>query len=237
MLTLTYDEDHLPLHGQLYKEDLQRFFKRLRKNFSKFRYVAAGEYGDLSRRPHFHIALFGVDFLSDRVRYGTAGSGDFTFTSPTVAASWKLGRHHIGSLNFESAAYIARYILKKIKGPNASALPLFSDPESGELVIPNPEFLIMSKGIGKAWFRDFFMSDVYPHASVITPQGTKAPVPRYYKSLLKEVGEDLALAMSHLSASRADVQLERIAFENLPVRKAARALVSESRSKLSNRSI
>lgn len=237
MLTLTYDQEHLPLHGQLYKEDLQRFFKRLRKNFSKFRYVAAGEYGDLSRRPHFHIALFGVDFLFDRVRYGTSKSGDFSYRSDTVSQSWKLGSHDIGSLNFESAAYIARYILKKIKGPNASALPLFSDPETGELVMPNPEFFIMSKGIGKSWFRDFFMSDVYPHASVITPQGSKAPVPRYYKSLLKEVGEDLALSMSWRTTVRAEESEERTRFENLPVRKAARAAVSLSRSKLSNRSI
>ena len=62
MLNLTYDDDHLPEHGQLWKDDLQRFFKRLRKKF-KFRYVASGEYGEKTRRPHFHIA-FWVYFLN-----------------------------------------------------------------------------------------------------------------------------------------------------------------------------
>ncbi|AXH74217.1 MAG: replication initiator protein [Microviridae sp.] len=51
-LTLTYDNDHLPAHGQLVKSDLQKFFKRLRHHFN-FKYVACGEYGDRRRRPHF----------------------------------------------------------------------------------------------------------------------------------------------------------------------------------------
>ena len=72
MLNLTYSDAFLPEHGQLYKDDLQRFFKRLRKAGFKFRYVASGEYGDQSRRPHFHIALFGVDFDVDRIPFGRA---------------------------------------------------------------------------------------------------------------------------------------------------------------------
>jgi len=237
MLNLTYNDSWLPEHGQLFKDDLQRFFKRLRKAGFKFRYVASGEYGDASRRPHFHIALFGVDFNSDRVVFGRASSGDRTHTSATVARLWPKGNHLIGVLNFESAAYIARYILKKIKGPNASPMPLYSDPATGEVVLPNPEFMLMSKGIGKSWFRDFFMSDVFPRAAVLTPQRSLAPVPRYYKSLLKEVGSDLALDMQFRSSARADMEIERKAYENLPSRKSARQLVSVSRTALSKRSL
>lgn len=237
MLNLTYDDAHLPKHGQLVKADLQKFFKRLRKAGFKFRYVASGEYGDASRRPHFHIALFGVDFASDRRIFGRATGGDRTFVSDAVSRSWTFGNHLIGTLNFESAAYIARYILKKIKGPNASPMPLHVDADSGEVIFPNPEFLIMSKGIGKSWFRDFFFSDVFPHAGVITTQGTRAPVPRYYKSLLKEVGSDLALDMQFRSSVRADLEVERLAFENLPHRKTARHTVNVARSGLSKRSL
>ena len=235
MLNLTYDDDHLPAHGQLYKEHLQRFFKRLRKAGYKFRYVASGEYGDLSKRPHFHIALFGVDFHSDRLLFGRSGS-DRTYISKSVSRHWTFGNHLIGTLNFESAAYIARYILKKIKGLQKPE-PLYIDPITGEAVLPNPEFMLMSKGIGKTWFRDYFMSDVYPHASVITSQGSKAPVPRYYKSLLKEVGSDLALDMQFRSSARAELDVERSAHENRPERKNSRSLVSYSRSSLSKRSL
>jgi hypothetical protein len=235
MLNLTYNDDWLPDHGQLFKVDLQRFFKRMRKAGYKFRYVASGEYGDVSRRPHFHIALFGLDFSHDRSRFGSS-NGDFTFTSATVSKLWTKGNHLIGSLNFESAAYIARYILKKIKGLQKPD-PLYVDDSTGEVVLPNPEFLIMSKGIGRSWFRDFFMSDVFPHASVITTQGSKAPVPRFYKTLLKEVGSDLALDMQYRSSVRAELDLERKAYEDLPVRKLSRSLVSTSRASLSKRTI
>jgi hypothetical protein len=236
MLNLTYNDDWLPEHGQLYKDDLQRFFKRLRKSGYKFRYVASGEYGDKTKRPHFHIALFGQDFSEDRRPFGRASGGDRTYTSDVVAKHWTKGNHLIGSLNFESAAYIARYILKKIKGLQQPE-PLFTDEVTGEVVLPNPEFLIMSKGIGRFWFKDYFMSDVFPSASVVTSQGSRAPVPRFYKSLLKELGEDLALDMQFRSSARADMEIERLAYENLPSRKSARHLVSTSRSSLSKRSL
>ena len=236
MLNLTYNDDWLPAYGQLFKEDLQRFFKRLRKSGFKFRYVASGEYGDQTKRPHFHIALFGVDFSDDRRSFGRAVGGDRTFISDSVLKVWPYGNHLIGTLNFESAAYIARYILKKIKGLQQPE-PLHIDDVTGEVVLPNPEFMLMSKGIGRSWFRDFFMSDIFPHASVITSQGTKAPVPRFYKTLLKEVGSDLALDMQYRSSARAEMEVERIAFENLPNRKVSRSLVSTSRSNLSKRNL
>ena len=237
MLNLTYDDDHLPLHGQLVKADLQKFFKRMRKSGYKFRYVASGEYGDASRRPHFHIALFGQDFDHDRVRFGSS-NGDSTYISKTVSRHWHQGNHLIGTLNFESAAYIARYILKKIKASDKlSPLPLHINQLDGEIIFPNPEFLIMSKGISKGWFNDYFMSDVFPTASVLTVQGSRAPVPRYYKTLLKELGHDLSLDMQFRSSARADMEVERNMFENLPVRKIARQHVSESRVNLSKRTM
>ena len=112
-LTLTYDDEHLPRYGQLVKRDLQLFFKRLRKYAGRFRYVAAGEYGEQNRRPHFHAAIFGLDFSGDRVLYATSVRGDNTFVSPLVGKAWGMSTfpmgHTIGSLTFESAAYIARY--------------------------------------------------------------------------------------------------------------------------------
>lgn len=233
-LTLTYDDVNLPRHGQLVKRDLQLFFKRLRKVTGPFRYVASGEYGELNRRPHFHVALFGVDFSGDRIEYGEGIRGDKIYVSRVVSSVWNKSLfpmgHTVGSLTFESAAYIARYITKKITGVGASPKPLACDPETGEMVMPNPEFLLCSKGIGKAWFRDYFMSDVYPHARVITDQGSPAPVPRYYKLLLKELGSDLAFDMSARTTARLYDNLSSRILEDMPERRAARSAYSKART-------
>lgn len=235
MLNLTYDDDHLPLHGQLHKKHLQDFFKRLRKAGFKFRYVASGEYGETNRRPHFHIALFGEDFEKSRKQFGKARGGDPTFTSEVVSKYWSFGNHLICTLNFDSCAYIARYIMKKLIG-GASPLPL-AYLADGEIVMPNPEFMVMSKGIGKTWFNEYFMTDVFPRGSVVTRKGTAAPVPRYYKSLLKEVGQDLALDMRFRTEVRAEAHLERTRHENQPHRKIARDTVNRSRLSLSKRTL
>ena len=164
-LTLTYDDAHLPKYGQLLKRDLQLFFKRLRKAYGPFRYVACGEYGELKRRPHFHVCLFGIDFHLDRVDFGIGVRGDKLYVSPSLGRVWSYGHHSIGSLTFESAAYTARYITKRITGPGASVIPLACDPESGEIIQANPEFLLCSRrpGIGSAWFDEYFHKDVLPH--------------------------------------------------------------------------
>ena len=68
-LTLTYDDDHLPLNRRglptLRKSDWQKFMKRLRKEVAgegreKLRYMACGEYGPRTQRPHLHAVLYGL---------------------------------------------------------------------------------------------------------------------------------------------------------------------------------
>lgn len=240
-LTLTYDDAHLPAHGQLVKRDLQLFFKRLRKQVGPFRYVACGEYGELKRRPHFHAAIFGKDFSLDRIEYGEGIRGDKIYVSPLLGSVWQQSTfpmgHTIGSLEFESAAYIARYITKKITGIGASPLPLWTCPDTGEIVMPNPEFLVCSKGIGKSWFREYFMSDVFPHARVITAQGTPAPVPRYYKELLNEVGRDLAIGMSYRASKHLDDTLPVRVVEDQPDRRAARGVYSRAKTGIFKRDV
>lgn len=240
-LTLTYDDAHLPAHGQLVKRDLQLFFKRLRKAVGSFRYVACGEYGELKRRPHFHAAIFGKDFSYDRIEYGEGIRGDKVYVSKTIADVWQKSTfpmgHTIGSLQFESAAYIARYITKRVTGVGASPLPLCCNPDTGELVMPNPEFLVCSKGIGKSWFREYFMSDVFPHGRVITAQGTPAPVPRYYKELLNEVGADLSLRLGYLGYAHLNGTLANRVLEDRPERRSARAVYAKSRTGIFKRDV
>ena len=62
-VTLTYDDEHLPVDGKLHKKHYQDFLKRLRASSGCFRYFGCGEYGSLNKRPHYHFVLFGIHFL------------------------------------------------------------------------------------------------------------------------------------------------------------------------------
>lgn len=245
-LTLTYDDGHLPAFGQLFKRDLQLFFKRARKAGWRFRYVACGEYGETRRRPHFHVALFGRDFREDRLLYSTSDNGPL-FTSSALSQVWTGGMSVIGELTFESAAYIARYITKRLSGPGVSPLPLGIDPETGEVVFPNPEFLLCSRrpGIGSGWFDKYFVSDVLPHGRVITSQGTPAPVPRFYKEKLRNpwfsnMGNPLnrdKSGLMYLTAEHQESQVEKNAVENTAVRRSARTIYAAARTGLFKRDL
>ena len=133
-LTLTYDEAHLPVGGSLDRRAFPLFMKRLRKRLKgeRVRYFHAGEYGADLGRPHYHSCLFGFDF-SDKV-YWTSRGGFPVWRSSTLEALWPFGFSEIGSVTFESAAYVARYITKKMLGAGAEGAYKVLDPETGELV-------------------------------------------------------------------------------------------------------
>lgn len=170
-LTLTYDDVHLPAGGSLVKKDLQDFWKRLRKAIypAKLRYFACGEYGSQFERPHYHACVFGWS-PSDKKLY-TIRCGSRLYLSDIIAKCWPFGFHTIGDVSFDSAAYVARYVLKKINGDAAD--DHYCDRE--------PEYVVMSRkpGIAKDWILNFY-SDVYPHDYVVIRDNIKCRPPRYY---------------------------------------------------------
>ena len=107
-ITLTYDDEHLPSDGLISKKHLQDFFKRLRHDCS-FRYFACAEYGDMSRRPHYHAIIFGQDF-----RGGHVDLGGGLYTSSRLAKVWGNGVVSVGAVTPESIAYVCGYTAKKL---------------------------------------------------------------------------------------------------------------------------
>ena len=180
-ITLTYSDEHLPNDRSLHYRDFQLFMKKLRKKFgSKIRFYMCGEYGEKFDRPHFHACIFGFDF-PDRKYWKQTGSGSKLYRSAELEKLWKYGFSSIGDVNFESAAYVARYIMKKVTGQGKHDQHYkFSDLETGEILEKKPEFNKMSlkPGIGYEWFKKF-KSDVYPHDYVII-NGRKVRPPKYY---------------------------------------------------------
>ena len=105
------------------------------------------------------------------------------YRSEALEKLWPYGHSSIGELTFESAAYVARYIVKKQAGPSAREYYEYID-YNGEIHDRVPPYTTMSRrpGIGKGWY-DSFSNDLYPSDFVITTGGKKATVPKYYDGL------------------------------------------------------
>lgn len=181
-ITLTYNDAHMTYGGNttgtLYPKDLQLFLKRLRKKYgSKIKFFACGEYGEKKGRPHYHACIFGLNF-NDRIQIPTRGENPL-YTSPNLQSLWSdsngaMGDVSIGDVTFESASYVARYIMKKKLGKTNS----FYKREGIE-----PEFTRMSRrpGIGASWYEKF-KTDVYPHGYCVIRGGIKSPPPKFYNN-------------------------------------------------------
>lgn len=111
-ITLTYDDQHLPVDGKIRKRDLQLFFKRLRFNGFKFRYFASGELGDLSKRPHYHALLFGLHLDPDKLKLWKPGKYPL-YNHPDIEKCWPFGYAVLGGVSYDSAQYVAKYVIKK----------------------------------------------------------------------------------------------------------------------------
>lgn len=211
-VTLTYSDEHLPSGGSLDIRDFQLFMKRLRKRRSeRVRFFHCGEYGELNDRPHYHALLFGV-FFDDRYLWAER-KGLPVWRSDELEELWPMGQSEIGSVTFESAAYVARYICKKVTGKAADAHYERVDPETGDLIWLRPEYATMSRrpGIGNSWFSRFG-SEVYPSDEVIV-RGRAVKPPRYYDDILKATLPDVAArvqARRLAERSRADETAERL---------------------------
>lgn len=185
-ITLTYDDTHLPSDQSLHYRDFQLFIKRLRKRYptTKISYYMAGEYGENFGRPHYHACIFGFDF-HDKKLWKRTSSGSLIYRSNDLETLWPFGYSSIGDVNFESAAYVARYIMKKQTGKDSLKHYQYSDIETGEIIQMTPEFNKMSlkPAIGKNWYEKY-KSDVYPHDYVVL-RGQKIKPPKYYDQLYK----------------------------------------------------
>lgn len=205
-ITLTFNNDNLPADHSINKKDLQNFFKNLRKIIypKKIRYFACGEYGGKRGRPHYHAIIFGYDF-PDRELHTVTERGDALYKSKTLDRAWnKKGWALIGDVTFESAAYCARYIMKKQKGNKKNfkddeaqkrheeyeSKYKLVDTETGDIHLQEKEFCLMSRrpGIGAGWIEKF-KTDT--DKDFITIRGKKMSLPKYYDDQLEKMLEDM----------------------------------------------
>lgn len=235
-LTLTYDNEHLPAGGSLQPDDFTKFMKRFRKSLGdhRIRYYMCGEYGDQLKRPHYHALIFNYDFPDKEL--WKVEKGQRHYVSRSLTDLWGNGICTIGAVTFESAAYVARYILKKQKGKNAKAHYSHTDKGTGEITGRVPEYTRMSLksitgdgngGIGSGWFKAF-ERDVFPSDEVVI-NGRRFKVPRYYDNLLQQRDPDLYVSVKAGRRERAlantDNSRERLAVREVCQEKKAERLI------------
>jgi len=188
----------------------------------KVRFFHCGEYGEKLSRPHYHACLFGLDFPDKKL--WKRNNGFPIYTSEILSELWPHGYSSIGDVTFESAAYVARYVTKKITGKLAENHYERLN-EYGEYVQLAPEYTTMSRrpGIGQKWFAKF-ASDVFPRDEVILG-GKKLKSPRYYDKLF-----DLSCP-----SEMEDIKFKRTqkakahASDNTPERLAVRKSIQEQK--------
>lgn len=181
-LTLTYNDEHMPRCGSvgvLIKDHVQRYLKRVRKQLQGIdvRYFAAGEYGEKTGRPHYHIVMFFDSQLSDEMKL-------------SLTRCWEYGFVQDLPVRQEALAYVAGYVSKKLLSA------------AHDDVDRPAEFFVSSKGIGGEWFREnlyeMLASGVFRTAVVL---------PRYYINVLESYYPDIAAGMRANAEWRAEIAL------------------------------
>lgn len=210
-ITLTYDDDRLPIDGKLQPDDLTKFIKRLRRSAGRstsnlqqtgshtIRYFACGEYGTKTGRAHYHILAFNCDFTD---RYNVGQNGEHVlYESDTLHALWGNGKANYGQATGASANYIAQYTLKKQRGRRTHERYTDTEgitnlttgewypalrPAHNRMVQP---FLRMSlkPPLGAEWVKQY-ADDM--RKGFLTSNGHKYAIPRAYKRMLWKNGDE-----------------------------------------------
>lgn len=184
-ITLTYSDEHLKSPKLIYS-DFQKFMKRLRRSQENpIGVFVTGEYGDKTKRPHWHALLFGWR-PADLVYHRSNERGDKIYRSSHLDRLWTFNDpvarpNEVGDVTFHSAGYCARYAAKKLVHGLDGTHEF--DPISKKS---------SKNAIGKAWIEKYW-ADVFSYGYVALRDGSRTSIPRYYEKWFKEHKPDLWL--------------------------------------------
>jgi hypothetical protein len=171
-LTLTYDDDHLGDNRLRYR-DFQLFMKKLRKLQNEpIGFMVTGEYGERTKRAHWHAIIFNWRPRDAQKKYITDLNCQ-VYESETLNKTWGNGIAEFGDVTFQSAAYVARYSIKKLTHKDESD---FYKPIHKKSSL---------HAIGKKYIEQHY-KHVFNRGSVVLPGGITAPIPRYFIRWLRE---------------------------------------------------
>lgn len=203
-LTITYDNEHLPEamtmidpktgeelgenpNGSLKNVDTTNFLKKLRAYYERkynhkgIRYMLCGEYGDEGQRPHYHAIMFNLPIKPESLRFHEYNENhEAMWRCPEIEQIWGKGMIVAAEVNWNTCAYVARYVTKKVGLP--------TEKEHYKALGIEPEFFRMSRrpGIGREYFEQH-KEEIYSKDKIIIKKyggGTlKIKPPKYYDKL------------------------------------------------------
>lgn len=236
----------------LCKRDVQLFMKRLRDRFrdQEIRFFMCGEYGPNTFRPHYHLILFGLS-LPD-LQYVGDIRGHRYYSSQLLERCWsrkgvmqnlfgeecvtplaKIGNVTIEDVTWETCAYTARYITKKLTGPAAK---FYSDFNI------EPPFVNMSRrpGIARQWYEDHPNMRDFEYINIKTAAGGKKfRPPKYYDKIfdgefpeesarIKAIRQKMCLESIRAKLERTDLNyIEYLAVEENKLKSRTKSLKRE----------
>jgi len=195
-ITLTYNNENLPVNEEtgvttLNPDDVMNFLKRLRIHWERkhnwksdiiwendkvgteilsgdnpgIRFYGCGEYGTKTHRPHYHILGFNLPIF-DLEYLKLTELGDTLYYSEEIAKIWGKGHVWIGEVNWNTACYVSRYIMKKQIGKDAAELY--------EWMGEDQEFQRMSLKPGIGWFYYYRHKDeIYRYDEILIKKRSK----------------------------------------------------------------
>lgn len=246
-VTLTYDDLHLPINhycddetgeigstATLDKKDFQLFMKRLREHHcrkygddAQLRFFAAGEYGSRTHRPHYHAIIYGLklDDLKFYKRNSYPENYDL-YSSEWLSKIWNKGFVVVGKVTWDTCAYTARYIVKKMYGNAAQVYEKYNFV---------PEFTQMSRkpGIGREYYekkKESIKGTLLDNDVLFITDGSavrQARVPKYYERLLEldmpELMAELKETRQKISKDLTEIKSESTSLSYLEMLKSEEA--------------
>lgn len=170
-VTLTYRSQELIRTSDgatLDKDELQLFFKRLRKLRApaRLKYLACGEYGGDKGRPHYHMILFGFSKLDDCEFHQRHGR----WRCELIEKAWPYGHVDIADVSYQSCRYVAGYLHKK------------DNDYPSDFGLRQRPFRVMSQGLGLGYVYGHF--EQLWENRYIQFEGKRISLPRYYVNKL-----------------------------------------------------
>lgn len=170
-ITLTYDEEHVPMNEKgmltLRHDDYSKYVKRVRQQLKRdygetvhLSIIGCGEYGNKTGRPHYHLVLHGIPFSWRDTWYGLVDS---------LEKKWKFGFSYIKSCNSEVASYVTKYSLKDLNRRRDDYIAQGIEPS----------FRVYSHGIGMNYFEA--CKDRIRREGYCRDGKFKVSVPKYFK--------------------------------------------------------
>lgn len=187
-LTLTYDDDHLPMFGKLKYKDVQDFIKRLRKDLKvPIKYMCSGEYGGRKTRPHYHIIIFNYS-PSDLRQYKVTPKRTVLYKSDYLTQKWGKGFVDVGRVTHQTCRYVSQYCCKKLLNETVKMPSRYKRIYNWK-VKKSREFLHCSVGFGLDWFKRNHRS-VINSSKIVLGRFTYA-IPRYFIKKLEDINNNL----------------------------------------------